>query len=219
MRRIVIVEDHRIVREGLKLLFSTEKDYEVIADFDSGEAFLNHMKASGPLSSDRDFTLLLDITLPGKSGLEVLRFMKALYPQIPVLILSMHQEESMAVRALRAGASGYVQKDADPEALKTALQTVSVGGKYVSPTVACKLVDHLHGNTQAPPHEKLSEREFEVLLLFGGGMGNSEVAERLSLSPKTVSTYKKRVLRKLGLKTTADMVRYMVDHSLFSLKE
>jgi len=219
VRKIIIVEDHRIVREGLKLLFSTAQDFEVIADFDSGEGLLNFMKTQGKERSDIGFTVLLDITLPGKNGLEVLRFMKTFHPHIPVLVLSMHREESMAVRVLRAGASGYLQKDADPETLMAALDTVSSGGKYVSPSVTSRLVDELSGNRPGLPHEQLSEREFEILLLYGGGLGNKEIAEHLSLSAKTVSTYRKRVLKKLDLKSTADMVKYMQSHALFTLKE
>lgn len=210
------MEDHRIVREGLKLLFSTAEDYEVIADFDSGEGLLDFLR------SKRDngrFTLLLDITLPGKNGLEMIRFMRSFHPHIPVLVLSMHSEESMALRALRAGASGFLQKDADPDTLMAALNAVSSGGKYVSPAVASILVDEVNGSRPGLPHENLSQREFETLLLFGGGLSNKEIAEHLSLSAKTVSTYRTRILRKLGLKGTADMARYMESHSLSSLKE
>jgi two-component system invasion response regulator UvrY len=219
MRSIVIVEDHKIVRQGLKLLFSTEQNYEVIADFDSGEGLINYLKTHGTRDSDTVFTLILDITLPGRNGLEVLRFMNAFYPQIPVLVLSMHSELSMAMRALRAGAAGYLQKDADPETLKAALHAVSSGGKYVSPAVTSQLVDGMNDNRKELPHEKLSEREFEILLLYGGGLSNKEIAEHLSLSAKTVSTYRNRVLKKLDLKSTPDMVKYMMSNSLQNLKE
>ncbi len=217
MTRIILVEDHKIVRQGMKLMFDQEPGFEVIADFDNGEAFSGYMYRM-PKEDLRPFVLILDISLPGKSGFEILRMMKSQHPKIPVLVLSMHPEELMAVRSLRAGASGYLNKDAEPEVLKTATKLIGTGGKHISSSVSHQLVNQLRGNADKLPHEKLSEREFEVFLLLGAGLSNKEISEHLSLSSKTVSTYKMRILDKLELAGIGDLVKYMLTHSLSDLK-
>ncbi|MBP9152435.1 MAG: response regulator transcription factor [Flavobacteriales bacterium] len=214
MVNIIIVEDHQIVRQGLKLLLSQEQGMQVVADFDCGEGLLRYLKARSPILKKDNLVLLLDINLPGKGGFEVLMQMQALYPTIPVLVLSMYSESTMAIRMLRAGASGYMHKDADPNTLITALKQVSKGQRYVSASVADQLVNELRPSTSVVLHERLSAREFEVFLLLGEGYPNNIIAQKLVVSPKTVSTFKVRVLKKMNMQNQAEIVRYILEKRL-----
>jgi two-component system, NarL family, invasion response regulator UvrY len=158
--------------------------------------------------------VLLDVTLPGRSGLDVLRQLKQERPRVPVLVLSVHPAEQYAVRALRAGASGYLTKDLAAEELVTAVRHVTRGERYLTPTVADRLADALDKPVDRYPHEDLSDREFQVLALLGSGKRVKQIAEELCLSYNTISTYRSRILTKLGLTTDAQLVRYAIEHEL-----
>ena len=158
--------------------------------------------------------VLMDISMPGRSGLEALEDMKAEDANLPVLICSIHQEKEYAVRALKAGAAGYIPKDSDPEEFIAALHKVASGRRYITANLAELLAASVSDNTDGLPHEQLSNREFEVLCALGRGESITDIAHKLSLSVKTVSTYRTRVLEKLGLKGTADIIRYALDHGL-----
>jgi DNA-binding NarL/FixJ family response regulator len=158
--------------------------------------------------------VILDINLPGRSGLEVLGDLRRLRPKLPVLVLSMHAEDQYARRLLKAGAYGYLRKESAPEELIAAVRKVVTGGRYVSPTLAEKLVLDLDADAEAPTHERLSDREFEILRLIGSGKQVSQIAEELHLSVTTISTYRARILEKLNLSTTAELVRYAVRNNL-----
>ena len=159
--------------------------------------------------------IVLDISMPGRSGLDILKEIKSSFPMIPVLILSVYPEDQYALRALKAGASGYLTKDSAPEKLVSAIERVLAGEKYISSSIANKLISELGlGNINKLPHEDLSDREFEVLRLIGSGMAVSEIAEKLYLSPKTISTYRSRVLEKTGLKNNAGMINYVIEYDL-----
>jgi two-component system invasion response regulator UvrY len=157
---------------------------------------------------------VLDLSMPGPGGLEVLKQFKDEHPRVPVLILTMHPEDQYAVRAIRAGASGYLTKQSIPEELITAVETVASGRKYITPAVAEALALEVHHDTEKPPHEQLSDREYQVLLRIAGGKTGGEIAEELRLSPKTVSTYRTRILEKMALKTNAELTHYAFQHKL-----
>ena len=208
MIRVLMIDDHAVVRRGLKEILADEQDVEVYETADPHEA----IKLMRQLKLD---LAVLDIDLPGKTGLELLNDMKRERPRLPVLILSVYPEEQFAVRTLRAGASGFLSKDAAPEELVKAVRKILKGGRYFSELVAEKLLNrpHTKGAT-AHPHEALSHREFQILCLFGAGKTVKEIAKELSLSPPTVSTYRARILEKMDLKTTAELVRYAVQNRL-----
>lgn len=205
MHRILTVDDHEVVREGVKGLFSAE-----VAQF--GEA------RSGPealnLIREGDWDLaILDISLDGRSGLDVLKEIKALRPKLPVLMLSMHAEDQYAMRAFKAGASGYISKASSRDELREAVLRVIKGGRYVSPSMAERMVFDLSGS-EKPPHETLSDRELEVLCLIASGKTVGEIAESLSLSDKTISTYRRRILDKMQLNTNAELTHYAIRNGL-----
>ncbi len=207
MIRILVVDDHAVVRRGLRQILADEPDVEVYEAADTLEAL--------GLSRARALDMVvLDLDLPGKSGLDLLKELKAEFPRLPVLILSIHPEDQFALRTLKAGASGFLSKDAAPEDLVKAVRKILSGGKYVSERVAEKLLSRLNAPTCAAPHDSLSDREFQILRLFGAGKTVREIAEDLSLSVPTVSTYRARVLEKLGMKTTAELVRYAILNKL-----
>jgi DNA-binding NarL/FixJ family response regulator len=158
--------------------------------------------------------VVLDIAMPGKSGLDALKEIKAEFPKLPVLMLSMYPEDQYAIRALRSGAAGYMTKDTAPEELVTALRTVSTGRKYISPSLAERLAFNLDTDTKKEPHEMLSDREYQVLCLIARGKTISEIADQLSLSVKTVSTYRGRILEKMKLKNNAELTNYAIRHQL-----
>jgi two-component system, NarL family, invasion response regulator UvrY len=208
MIQVLIIDDHAVVRRGLKEILADEQDVEVYETADPHEA----LKLLRQLKLD---LAVVDIDLPGKTGLDLLKDMKREFPRLPVLILSVYPEEQFAVRTLRAGASGFLSKDAAPEELVKAVRKILKGGRYFSELVAEKLLDRAHiKKTTAHPHEALSHREFQILCLFGTGKTVKEIAKELSLSPPTVSTYRARILEKMDLKTTAELVRYAVQNRL-----
>lgn len=207
MIRILIVDDHAVVRRGLKEILADERDVEASETADPREA-LRLIRA-------RDWNLaVLDIDLPGKGGLELLQDVKRERPRLPVLMLSVYPEEQFAVRTLKAGASGYLCKDSAPEELVKAVRKILQGGKYFSERVAEILLQHPNSKAALYPHETLSDREFQILCLFGSGKRVREIATDLSLSPPTVSTYRARILEKMALRTTAELMRYAIQNHL-----
>jgi len=208
-QRILIVDDHAIVREGLKLLLRKAVAPEDIGEAASGE------RAIELAGCDHWDLVLLDISLPGRSGIDVLPHIKAKRPDLPVLMLSMHPEDQYALRALRGGAAGYMTKECAASDLLSAIERIRAGGRYISPAVADRLAMELHSpNGGGPAHACLSDREFEVFRLIAMGVTLSRIAERLNLSAKTVSTYRARLLRKMRMNTNAELTHYAVRHDL-----
>ena len=208
MIRILVVDDHAIVREGLKQILGEVDDMSVRDEAGNGHEALDKIR-----SGEFD-VVLLDISMPGRSGLEVLKEIKAERPKLPVLILSMHAEEQYAVRALRAGASGYVTKASAPDELIGAIRKVSCGRKYVSSSLAEKLAFELDIDTRKPPHETLSDREYQVMLMLASGKAVKEIADELCLSVKTISTYRARVMEKMNMKKNAELTLYAIQNHL-----
>ena len=210
MIRLAIADDHPIVREGLRRIVS-DGDGVLVSGEASSAAELHRLLAAAPVD-----VLLLDVSMPGSTFVETLRDIRKQHPSTRVLVLSVHPEDQWAMRALQAGASGYLTKDHSPEQLLEAIRRVARGGKYVSATLAERLAGLVGSAGAQAPHERLSDREFEVLRALGGGMTVKDVAEQLHLSSKTVSTYRARLLEKMGLRSKADLVRYVREHQLLT---
>ena len=208
MIKLLIVDDHQIVREGLKQILSETSD--IVA---AGEASNGGEALSKVWKNNYDI-VLLDIYMPGKSGLEVLKELKNAKPKLKILLLSMYPEEHYAVRGLRAGASGYLTKDKAPDELIDAIRRVSLGGKYVSASLAEKLAFDLEKDSDKPPHERLSDREYEVMRLIASGKTVKDIAQELSLSVKTISTYRARLLMKMDMENNAQITRYAIQNTL-----
>lgn len=209
MLKVLIVDDHAIVRKGLKEILTDESDIEV---FEAGDA-----EHASELIRREDWDLIvLDLDLPGKSGLKLLEELKGAPRCAPVLVLSIYPEEQFALRTLRAGAAGYLSKDAAPENLVAAIRRIVGGGKHISEAVAELLLLRATSHPDTSLHEKLSDREFQILRLFGQGKTISSIAKDLSISVPTVSTHRARMLEKMGMKTTAELIRYAVQHHLVS---
>jgi DNA-binding NarL/FixJ family response regulator len=206
--RILIADDHAIVREGLKRILAADPAFAVTGEAKDGHEALAAVRAGG---CD---VALLDLSMPGRGGIELIRQVKAERPELRVLVLSMHGEQQYAVRAIRAGASGYLTKDAAPTQLVAALRKIAAGGLYITPAVAEALAVGLQASADEAPHRRLSDREHEVFLLLAAGESVSAIAERLHLSVKTVSTHKTHVHEKLGLASLAELVRYAIAHRL-----
>ena len=206
--RILIADDHAVVRRGLKQILADEFKK---ADFcEAGNA----REALERIRKEKWDTVVLDITMPGRSGLEALKEIKEARPKLPVLVLSMHPEDQFAVRVLKSGASGYMTKESAPEELVGAVKKVMSGGRYVSSALAEKMASYLAIDTPKPPHERLSDREFVVLRMIASGKTVSRIAEELSLSVKTISTYRTRILQKMGLRNNAELMHYAMQHQL-----
>jgi len=208
MMRILIADDHAVVRRGLKQILAGEFKK---ADF--GEAS-NAREALDRIRKENWDTVVLDITMPGRSGLEALKEMKEARPKLPVLVLSMHSEDQFAVRVLKSGASGYMTKESAPEELVGAVKKVLGGGRYVSAALAEKMASYLAIDTPKPPHERLSDREFVVLRMIASGKTVSRIAAELSLSVKTVSTYRTRILEKMAMTSNAELTHYAIKNQL-----
>ncbi|UCC88977.1 MAG: response regulator transcription factor [Anaerolineales bacterium] len=208
MIRVLIADDHPIVRQGLRQILSEISDMAVAGEAVNGQEALDQVRAGGW------DVLVLDITMPDRSGLDILRELKHQQPDLPVLVLSIHAEEQFAVRLLKAGASGYLTKENAPDELVKAIRKVVGGGKYISQSLAESLAFNLDVASDGPRHETLSDREFQVLQLVASGKTLTEIAEELSLSAKTVSTYRSRLLEKMNLKTNAEIVRYAIENRL-----
>lgn len=210
--RILIADDHAILRAGLKHLLSDYPDIEVGGEAANGQEVLAQVRGQ-PWDA-----LLLDMTMPGKSGIELIKQIKLIAPKLPILVLSMHKEDLYAVRALKAGASGYLCKDNAEDQLVTALRKVAGGGHYISPAVAERLaLDSLQGDKgNVPPHTRLSDREYQIFQSIVAGASVTEIAETLNLSVKTVSTHKSHVMEKMGCDSIAELVRYAIVHKLLA---
>jgi DNA-binding NarL/FixJ family response regulator len=201
--RLLLADDHKIVRDGLKRILSAQPDMQVLGEAPGGDETLALVKAN-----DYDVAVL-DMSMPGLSGLDLIKRLKIEKPRLRILVLSMHGEHQYAARALKAGASGYLNKDSAAEQLVGAVRKIAAGGVHIGEAAAASLVA-----AEKAPHEALSDREFEVLRLLVEGMGPTEIGEKLHLSVKTVSTHKTRILDKLNLGSTAELVRYALDHKL-----
>jgi DNA-binding NarL/FixJ family response regulator len=208
MIKIFIADDHAIVREGLKQIVAETTDMAVTDEADTGHEVLEKV-------SENDYdVLVLDITMPGLNGLDALKQLRSQRPDLPVLVLSIHPEEQYAVRVLRSGASGYLTKESAPNELISAIRKVSMGGKYVTPSLAEKLASDLVADGKKPLHETLSDREYQVLCMIASGKTVTEIAEELFLSEKTISTYRSRILEKMKMKTNAELIHYAIKHGL-----
>lgn len=208
MIRIVIADDHGIMREGLKKVLGADADLAVIAEAQNGHEVMQRVRE---LEFD---VLLLDMSMPGKSGIELIKQVRAEKPRLRILILSMHQEQQYAVRAIKAGASGYLTKDSASTQLVTAIRKVAGGGAYITDAVGEALALGAMQQTDRPPHDALSDREFQVLKLLVSGKGVTEIGEALNLSVKTVSTHKSNIMQKLGLSNSTELIRYAIRHEL-----
>lgn len=211
MTNVLIVDDHPIVRRGLKQVLQDEPDFSVVEAGHAREA-LDQIKQH-PVD-----LVIADIDLPGMNGIDLLKEIKRENKQTPVLMLSIYPEDQVAVRVLRAGASGFLSKEAAPEQLVVAIRKILDGGKHISEKVADLLVMNLGGSSEKSLHEKLSDREFQILTLFGEGKTVKQIAETLSLSVPTVSTYRARILNKMEMKSTAELVRYAIQNRLSNPK-
>jgi DNA-binding NarL/FixJ family response regulator len=208
MIRIVIADDHAIVRAGLKQMFAIMPDMEVIAEAVDGESVLETLRHS------RNDILLLDLNMLGISGPDLIARIRAHWPKQPVLVLSMHDTAQIASRALKAGADGYVTKDSEPEVLLAAIRKVAAGGRFISSEVAQKMALLATASGDRMPHNTLSDREFEVFKRLIKGMGVNDIADHLSISNKTVSTHKARLLEKMQMASIAELTRYAMDNQL-----
>jgi len=208
MIRILIADDHAIFREGLKHILSESPDVKVAAEARNGQEVLEK------IWSEKYDMVLLDISMPGMSGLEVLKQLKIEKPKLPVLVLSMHPEEQYAVRVLRAGASGYLTKESAPDELITAIRKISQGRKYITSSLAERLAFEMEIDSEKPLHEVLSDREYQVLRIIAAGKTIKQIAEELSLSIKTVSTYRGRIMEKMKMKTNAELMHYAIKHQI-----
>jgi DNA-binding NarL/FixJ family response regulator len=208
MIRILIADDHSVVRQGLQQIVSEHPNMVVAAEAASGEEALELVR-----SNEFDVAIL-DIAMPGRGGLDILRDLRAARPDMKVIVLSMYSEEQYAVRILRDGASAYLTKTSAPDELVLAIETVAAGRRYITPSIADRLAGYIEDSTTRPAHELLSDREMQVLVLIGSGKTVREIAEELTLSVKTVSTYRSRLLEKMALASNADLIRYAIHHRL-----
>ena len=209
--KILIADDHSIVRRGLRQIIATRPGWTVAAEVASAEEVLPALRR------EAFDVVILDVSFAARSGMDLIAEIRAELPALPVLMLSMHAEDQYALRCLRAGASGYVQKDRSPEELIIAIERVVAGRRYMSDAVAAQLASETDANREKPLHERLSAREFEVFRLLAAGRGATEIAELLGISVKTASTYRARILEKTGFRTNADLVAYALRMGLLAL--
>ncbi len=208
MLRVLIADDHPIVRRGLKQTVAETSDIVVADEASSGWEVLSKVRAG-----NYD-VLVLDVSMPGRNGMDILRQLKNEKPGLPVLMLSIHPEEQYAVRALRSGASGYLTKESAPDELVAAIRKVSMGGRYVSSSLAERLACDLEKSGEQLPHQTLSNREYQVMCMIASGKTITEIAEELSLSGKTISTYRSRVLEKMEMKNNAELTYYAIKNKM-----
>jgi len=208
MIKILVVDDHAIVRDGLKRILMDTPDMVVADEASNGEEVINKV------GNNHYDLVLLDISLPGRDGLDVLKQLKCTNPKIPILILSMYPEEHYAVRSLRAGASGYLTKQSSSDELIGAIRKVAKGRRYITASLAEKLAFELGGDVRKLPHEKLSDREYQVMCMVGSGKTVKEIAETLSLSIRTISTHRAHILKKMEMKNNAQLTYYAIKNSL-----
>lgn len=209
MIRVMLADDHSIVRAGLKQILCEEADFTVVAEAANGDAVLPLLRQELP------GVLLLDMSMPGRSGIDLIKLVKAEFPKLPILVLSMHKEEQYAVRAIKAGAAGYLTKESAAEQLIGALRKVAAGGLFISPTVAERLALEYGNRLEEAPHTTLSDREYQIFQMIVAGDTVSAIADRLCLSVKTISTHKSRILQKMGKSSSAELIHYAIEHQLF----
>lgn len=208
MIRIVLADDHAIVREGLKQILAAQGDFEVVAEASDGHEVMKRVR-------EDDFdVLVLDMSMPGKSGVELIKQVRAAKPKLRILVLTMHEEHQYAVRAIRAGASGYLTKEGASAQLVAAIRKVAGGGAFISAEVAEQLALNAMPGAQGPLHASLSDREFQIFRMIAEGKSVSDIAERLNLSVKTVSTHKSNILQKMNMETAGEVIRYALAHRL-----
>jgi DNA-binding NarL/FixJ family response regulator len=208
LTRLVVADDHAIVREGLKRIVGEVADFEVVGEAADGGEVMQRVRE---LEFD---VLLLDLSMPGRSGMELIKLVKAEKPRLRILVLSMHQEMQYAVRAIKSGASGYLTKESAPAQLEQAIRKIAAGGAYISAEVAEQLALGAMPGSEGAPHESLSDREFEVFRMLVAGTSVTDIAGQLHLSVKTVSTHKANLLHKLGLQNQSELIRYALKHGL-----
>jgi two-component system, NarL family, invasion response regulator UvrY len=206
--QIVIADDHPIVLKGLKEILGDEPDMKIVGEGQNGQNLLDLVQK---YACD---IVIMDITMPGRGGLDVLRELKQAHPRLPVLILSMHSEDQYGVRALKAGAAGYLTKESAPDRLIGAVRKIAAGGKYITPTLAEKLAFDLERGSDRTPHEGLSDREYQVMTLIASGKTVGDIAGELNLSVKTISTYRTRILEKMKMKSNAELTYYAIKNDL-----
>lgn len=211
MIKILIADDHAIVREGLKQIVAEEKDMLVAGEAGNANEMFELLKKD-------DFTIIiLDISMPGRSGLEALKFLKKNYPEVPTLILSMFSEEQYGLRALKAGAAGYLKKVSAPTELVSAIRKIVSGGKYINQSLAEKLADEYDSDREERMHDKLSNREYQIMCLIASGKSTEEIALDLSISINTVYTYRNRILEKMHLKSNVELTQYALQNKLIEI--
>ena len=208
MIKLLIADDHSIVRQGLKQIISDTSNMTVIDEAANGQEVLDKIE------SQQIDVLILDLNMPGKSGLEILKQIKKIRPKLPILVLTIYPEDQYAFRVLKAGASGYLTKESAPSELINAIEKVAHGGKYVTPSLAEKLAVYLEVNSDKPLYLTLSDREFQVMRQIASGKTLKEIAEKLCLSVKTISTYRARILEKMKMKTNAEITHYAFQNNL-----
>jgi len=206
--RILIADDHAVVRRGLKEILADALPGSVFSEAGNGDEVINC------LGTTTIALMVLDINMPGRNGMDVLRDVKHTYPRLPVIILSVHSEDQYAVRCLRAGAAAYINKDSAPEELAIATKKILSGGRYISASLAEKLISTLDEPADKPLHELLSDREHEVMRMIAAGVPLTEIGERLHVSVKTISSYRTRVMEKMRMKSNSELTRYAMTHGL-----
>lgn len=206
MIRIIIADDHAMMREGLRRIIGSAKDMSIVAEALDGAGVLQSLE-----QNECDL-LILDMTMPGLSGIDLIREVKKVRPKLPVLILSMHNTGKIVAAALRAGANGYLTKDSDPDSLVDIIRKIAQGGRHVDPAIAAEIVFEGMGDKQ--PHEYLSDRESQIFYMIVDGKSTTQIADILAINSKTVSTYKRRIMEKMKIGSTADLVRYALEHHL-----
>jgi len=206
--RVLVADDHAVVRKGIRQILADAPEMEVVAEASNGLETLELMRSTGV------DVVILDLSMPGLSGLETVKKIRQDCPRVSILVLSMHPEEQYAVRVMRTGAAGYLTKDSAPEELVAAVRSVANGHKYVTSTLAERLALELERGGDRLPHEALSDREYQVMLLMAEGLRGQDIADRLTLSVKTVSTYRARLLRKMNMTTNAELIRYSLRQGL-----
>ena len=209
--KILIADDHAIVREGLKQIAAEEKDIVVAGEAENSEHMMQLME------NEQWSLVILDINMPGKSGLEALKDIKQLYPNLPVLILSMFSEDQYGIRAIKAGASGYLKKVSAPTELVTAIRKIVSGGRYINQSLAEKLAEKFDQKEKELPHDKLSDREYQIMCNIALGKSAEEIAEELSISINTVYTYRNRILDKMSMKSNVELTQYVLSNKLIEI--
>lgn len=208
MINIIIADDHPLIRKGIKDILEEEIDFKVVATAAFPHEILTGIKDHNP------DVLITDLSMPGRSGLDLISDVKQLYPKLPILVLTMHPEERFAVRALKAGVAGYLTKDTKPEEIIKAVRQINDGRKFITPSIAEKLATEFHRDLDKLPHEILSDREFQVFRMIASGEKARDIAVKLSLSIRTVHTYRARILEKMKMKTDTELTLYAIDHQL-----